>query len=243
VLLSLVFTGFRRDSGDVAKWIVYVLKNPRTNAVRYVGWTSRGADARLQSHIYEALASQRTRRQRWILSLLSIGLIPTIEVIESGQGSGFADSERYWIAHYRARGTDLVNSTDGGDGPAPQWGTPEQRSAAIVKANASRTPEQRRAVIAKVKAGLTPEQGRANIDKVNASRTFEQHSAAMKKAKANMGVERVANQMDQARDTWLAQSTHEERSAIGKKNASLPRPNSRARWAALREAKKNKGQN
>ena len=105
------------------KWVIYVLKHPRTDEVRYVGWTKQGVDKRLREHIREAVRGQRTHRHRWLLSLVSIGLEPAFEVIEHGTGDGWSEAERRWIAFYRSYGARLVNGTDGGEGVS-YWAPP-----------------------------------------------------------------------------------------------------------------------
>jgi hypothetical protein len=140
------------------KWIVYSLSCPRTKVVRYIGWTKRTAKARLGQHITESVRYQRTHKQKWIASLLGSGLIPTIEIIESGSGQGWAEAEQRWIAIYRARGARLVNATDGGEGIVGGWGTFEQMSAAMKKWHALETPEHRTETAKKGYASMTPEQ-------------------------------------------------------------------------------------
>jgi GIY-YIG catalytic domain-containing protein len=169
------------------KWVVYVLKCPRTNAIRYVGWTSRPPEKRLAAHIKESIASPDNHRRKWILSLLSIGMKPLIEVIEAGCGSGWGQAERRWIAFYRAEGTKLVNGTDGGDGSPGGWGTFEQRSESGKKMMAKRTPEQRNAL----NAGLTAEQRSALAKSHWVARSPEQRSAAAQKRLAKMTPEKL----------------------------------------------------
>jgi hypothetical protein len=116
-------------------WIIYTLKHPRTSEVRYVGFTLQTPKQRLGEHISEALRSlgperRRSHKNNWVLSLLTIGLIPVLEVIEDGAGDGWKDTERHWIAGYQAAGARLVNAKHGGDGVIGYWGTAEQRTAA-----------------------------------------------------------------------------------------------------------------
>lgn len=120
-------------------WIVYTLTNPRTGEVRYVGWTCKTLNRRLNTHIQTAVSKPpRDHRAKWILSLLSIGVRPVIEAIESGSGEGWAEAEKRWIATFRANGARLVNATDGGEGTV---GCPS--SAAARKASSLRTKGKR----------------------------------------------------------------------------------------------------
>ncbi len=103
----------------ITQWTIYVLKNPRTDEVRYVGWTSRSVKTRLKAHLDEAVRVGRRRgshKNRWVLSLLSIGLKPKLEVIETGSGPEWGEAERRWIATFRAANANLLNRSDGGEG-------------------------------------------------------------------------------------------------------------------------------
>ncbi len=46
-----------------ARTSIYVLKNPDTNEIRYVGKTSKDLNHRLQQHIYESESEQRNKRK------------------------------------------------------------------------------------------------------------------------------------------------------------------------------------
>ncbi len=95
-------------------WVIYVLKDPRTQAVRYVGFTSKNPARRLRAHIEKAAREGgRTLKHKWLASLAECGLAPDLEIAESGVGDTWAEAERRWIAHYRANGARLVNVTDG----------------------------------------------------------------------------------------------------------------------------------
>lgn len=97
-------------------WFVYLLRDPRDNAIRYVGWTLLAPDERLREHLRERQRNNRHHRARWIKCLARLQLAPTIHVVQRGRGDGWADAERKWIARCRADGCDLVNGTDGGEG-------------------------------------------------------------------------------------------------------------------------------
>lgn len=51
--------------------LIYVLKDPDTNEIRYVGKTIKPLDSRLANHIYHAKKPKhRNKRLNWIRSLL-----------------------------------------------------------------------------------------------------------------------------------------------------------------------------
>lgn len=108
----------RVNSQDDTPTLIYCLKDPETNEIRYVGKTVGSLANRLRGHISVA----RTRAKRghsvnWIVHLLERGLHPIIELIEIVQpGNDWAERERYWIGYGRASGWRLTNLTDGGEG-------------------------------------------------------------------------------------------------------------------------------
>ena len=99
------------------QWYVYALKDPVSDEVRYIGWTCN-TEKRLRTHISSGRChTPRTHRACWIKSLLTRGLRPLMEVLDSGFGDP-APAEIAWIAKMRQAGVCLTNATDGGDGAA-----------------------------------------------------------------------------------------------------------------------------
>lgn len=224
-------------------WLIYTLRSPRTKQIRYVGVTTKTPGARLQQHIYDSIHHpSKTYRNRWILSLFSIGLIPEIEVIESGSGGGWSETERRWIAFYRNSGCQLANATDGGEGVVA-WGTPALRSAAALKREAKKTPEERKAISDRIKAAIQPGQRsaaakrqRANMTpeektkvalRMNSFKTFDQRRATSLKMHSSMTAERRS---DIARKR-SSNITAERRSAIAKKKYEMSTPAQRVAFA------------
>ena len=69
---------------DMLYWrmaLVYALKCPVTNSIRYIGYTSGTAIARYKQHISQAAAINVFN---WVESLKQNGLLPELEVIYSG---------------------------------------------------------------------------------------------------------------------------------------------------------------
>ena len=95
-----------------AKPVIYVLQEPDTGAVRYVGQTKypRRREWLHCSHSNNRRGARRVNK--WILGLLERGSRPVFKVIE--ETPHLDDRERHWIAELRSRGADLLNMNDGG---------------------------------------------------------------------------------------------------------------------------------
>ncbi len=195
-------------------WVIYTLRCPRTLEVRYVGWTSQGIRKRLAGHIAESVGAPNTsHRCKWVLSLLSIGLKPLIEAIESGSGKTWGAAERRWVSFYRNAGARLVNGTDGGDGN-PGWGTPEMRSERARKANQNRTPETFKymadcATIGRAK--IPPAERSVIAKKRDANMTVEQRVARARHAMMGLTPEQRSAMAKRAGDSAWAKKTPEQR--------------------------------
>lgn len=102
-------------------WSVYALEGPRDGRVYYVGVT-HCIEERFRNTLYEAkrvgkAKYRATDRDRWVASLLAIGLRPTIRVLKTGKGRPEAEAaEQKWIAHYRDKGEPMLNICKGGVG-------------------------------------------------------------------------------------------------------------------------------
>lgn len=104
---------------DTIKTTIYVLKDPETEEVRYVGKTVKLLKYRLQDHLYrkrKTKTGETNHRINWIQSLINKDLIPIIQEIDNCLWNESQELEKFWIKKYRDLGYKLVNSTDGGEG-------------------------------------------------------------------------------------------------------------------------------
>lgn len=77
---------------------IYVLKDPLTKEIRYVGKTTTELISRLIGHIQDIKRNRKfSEKQDWILSLLNIGYCPIIELLEEVSSENLAERENYWI--------------------------------------------------------------------------------------------------------------------------------------------------
>lgn len=94
---------------------IYVLIDPRTGHIRYVGKTFN-LRRRFMSHISKA-KKPKTFSGSWIKSLATLGLKPTMEMIEQFNADAVDDwqeAERYWISSFKFMGFELTNLESGG---------------------------------------------------------------------------------------------------------------------------------
>lgn len=116
------FVSALRNGADDASRVekIYALHDPRTDAVRYVGYTADTLSGRLQRHLREA--RDRTRnfhRVLWIRSLVAAGVEPTIALLEEVcSGADWREREMYWYKEMLRRGCDLTNTALPGNGGA-----------------------------------------------------------------------------------------------------------------------------
>ena len=92
---------------------IYILKNPATLEIKYVG-KALDVKKRLQRH----LAFARDKKNKRYLSnwLRKISLNPILEVIETCELSEWKERETYWILYYKNLGCKLCNLSNGGEG-------------------------------------------------------------------------------------------------------------------------------
>lgn len=93
---------------------IYVLIDPRTNMIRYVG-KANNVTQRYQAHLNRARKHQ-IHKKNWIEQLKREGLKPIIEVIDVVPIADWIFWETYWISQVKTWGFDLINYTSGGDG-------------------------------------------------------------------------------------------------------------------------------
>ena len=100
---------------------IYVLKDPLTLRVRYVGNTYRSLYDRLIRHFQDARKGRyNPDKNEWILDLENRGLKPIIETIDETDISNALACEVYWIRHYKAQNSDLFNILSAGEPQTPK---------------------------------------------------------------------------------------------------------------------------
>ena len=147
--------------------LIYGLYDPRVERVRYVGKTTMLPTKRLGVHISQGKrvvngTGVRIPVNLWIAKLLKEGVKPSMRFLEECDEDIEDCLEKEWIATLRVcLGSQLLNSTDGGDGGRQSaevrakmseshkalWRDPEyrkRRAAGPADRSAWRTPEARK---------------------------------------------------------------------------------------------------
>lgn len=102
---------------------IYVLIDPRTDNIRYVGKTN-DIKRRLVKHICESKLSTKSHKKAWINQLLKLNLKPIIEVVDVVSIYEWEFWEQHYISLYKSWGFNLTNLTKGGGGVllnVPVW--------------------------------------------------------------------------------------------------------------------------
>lgn len=165
------------------QWQIYVLKDPTSQAVRYVGWTCRSLADRLSSHKSEALRKNTdgkwhriNHRLNWLRALYLEHQVPIIESVEAGplildggtdDAKIYQEAEKKWIQHFKSLGADLVNGTEGGEG-GPAGSICSEKRRALVKAKAqaralAMSAEERQALGERTRAIMADPQMRQRL--------------------------------------------------------------------------------
>lgn len=90
---------------------IYVLREPTTRDVRYVGLT-RYPSKRLSNECHRA---HNMHLRNWVEKLRRENLKPIMEIVEVSNELRSCEAESIWIAWYRGIGADLMNYTSGGE--------------------------------------------------------------------------------------------------------------------------------
>lgn len=93
---------------------IYVLREPITNEIRYVGKTN-SPKQRLKNHLNK-LRDTNTHKRNWINKLRKDKLKPIFEIIDTVPIDEWQYWEKHYITKFKNEGCNLVNYTDGGDG-------------------------------------------------------------------------------------------------------------------------------
>lgn len=107
------------------KFLFYTLENPeKPGIIRYVGVTTTTLNQRFYHHKYTSKKRRNSPVSKWIHSLLSLGVVPEIKLLDECLEDNWEIMERYWISQLKSWGFNLLNIQEGGSGVV----TKEQRN-------------------------------------------------------------------------------------------------------------------
>lgn len=130
---------------------IYVLSDPFTGQVRYVGKTF-DVLGRFNGHLND---KERTHKANWIRGLLGKGVQPELDVVDICSATNDAEwqaAEQRWIACFKMMGFPLTNLDSGGIQGKRLCAESKQK---IKDACARRTPEQRASHSSKISLAKT----------------------------------------------------------------------------------------
>lgn len=95
---------------------IYALCEPDTGEIRYIG-KAVDVERRLRGHLSDSELARvaKTRKAKWLRSVLARGLEPVVQILEEAPAELIDEAERHWIARYAGSGR-LTNGTPGGTG-------------------------------------------------------------------------------------------------------------------------------
>ena len=93
---------------------IYCLKDPKSNEVKYVGFTRSTIKTRFSQHKHEALKRNKLSHvYNWFRKCSKEGYLPVIELLEDGISKDkWEEKENFWIKKF----TNLTNIKSGGAG-------------------------------------------------------------------------------------------------------------------------------
>lgn len=97
------------------KGLIYVLIDPNTKEIKYVGATKLVLEERLYLHIKDSKSNSKRnfKKKEWIKNLLSENLTPEIKEIDSSNDvEELRLKELYWINYYISNGVKILNEVN-----------------------------------------------------------------------------------------------------------------------------------
>ncbi len=187
---------------------IYVLKDPDTGEIRYVGKTNYPT-RRMNAHFSH---KSESRRGRWIDSLKCLNKRPLIEIIDEVLVSDWQQWEIAWIEYFRDLGCDLVNSTLGGNGNNGVKHSAEWNSK-ISRGNAGKEiPVEMRNRIAKTLTGLKTSRNTSGFVGVSKSGKYWQAAITVNRRTKSVGYFLNLEDAIKARETAVKERIENVRS-------------------------------
>lgn len=123
-----------KEKCDNMLTIIYALRDPRDNQIRYIGQTRTFPLARLSQHITDATrpGAAKSPKNTWINELIRIGKFPVVDTMEYCDTEDADQKEVQWIKRAIQQGHDLTNVTLL---PAPRKQNPQDKTDIMSRYN------------------------------------------------------------------------------------------------------------
>lgn len=100
---------------------IYVLQDPFTHEIRYVGMSSVSVRTRILHHLQPHMTTKKNTKHlpiyKWIKSLNGTKPVPVVvQLFETIKLNDLQQCEQYWISYFKSNGSRLLNCTEGGEG-------------------------------------------------------------------------------------------------------------------------------
>ena len=168
----------------MANRIVYIygLVDPRDGHFKYVGKTTN-ARKRLNNHLQPRQLAKNNPRTAWLKHLLSLGLKPTMVILDEIDEEHWEERERYWIKYFSDIGYELKNSTTGGEGLERGHKMPEGFGANLSRKLSGRAKgEEHKKHISEALTGQhKPESQRTVLSVAKQGRSYNKRAAIQSK--------------------------------------------------------------
>ncbi len=115
--------------------IIYTLRDPFDNQIRYVGKTKNKLKHRLNQHCCKQNLQNKSHSIHWIKTILNLGVKPIIEELDSVDEANWEFFEKYWIEQLIQWGFNLTNLTIGGESGCLGYKHSESAKSRISKLN------------------------------------------------------------------------------------------------------------
>ena len=168
------------------KTYIYSLSHPITNEVRYIG-KANNIKNRYKSHLQD---KSKTKKNNWIRSLKSQGLLPVVEEVDCINLIDWAFWEQHYISLFKSWGFKLTNGNNGGEGSSGWKASKEtkenMRNAQLGKKHTPEAKEKQR----NKQLGVSPSiETREKLRQINLGKK-QPLSAIAKTVAANTGRKR-----------------------------------------------------
>lgn len=201
---------------------IYALRDPRTDEIRYIGFSSRGME-RPNEHFLPGHYNGEKRKHyplyKWMRKMISLGLVPRIDVLEyCATEAELPELETILVALHKEAGARLLNCTEGGDGTFGFKFTDESKAKMSAARTGMKASDEHKAAIS---AGLT------------GKKKSPEHVANMAEAQRGKVASEETRNLLSERQKEIWRNAPESRAEASRKTAAVRSVSMKEYWAGL----------